>query len=117
MANPHRGAVALETDGKVYSLRFTTNSICELEEHFGQPIAKIVTELQDESNASMKMVRAVVWGALLSEQPDITLKDAGNLLDEVGVDALTEKLGLALQRFFPDAEAGEKKNPPKAKAA
>ncbi|KFB10332.1 hypothetical protein [Nitratireductor basaltis] len=114
MANAERGAVALEAGGKVYSLRFSTNAICEVEDHFGKPIMKIVEDLQDETNVSMKMVRALVWGALLEEHPAIQPSQAGYLLDEVGVPVMTEKIGLALQRFFPEAEG--KANPPKAKA-
>ncbi len=114
MANPHRGAVALEAGEKVYSLRFTTNSICELEDHFGgKGISQIVVEMQGQP--SMKLVRAMIWGALIDGHPNLTMKEAGTILDEVGIETITEKLGEALKRYFPDAKEGEA-NPPKAKA-
>ncbi|MEC9246275.1 hypothetical protein [uncultured Nitratireductor sp.] len=117
MANPNRGAVALETEDKVYSLRFSTNAICELEEHFGKPIMQIVNELEDESRVSMGMIRSIVWAALLEHDPEITHKEAGRVLDHAGQQVVMEKIGLALQRFFPDAGAEKgKANPPKAKA-
>lgn len=115
MANPHKGAVALETSDGIRSLRFSTNSICELEDHFGgKPIMEIVSELEDESRVSMKMVRAVIWGALIADWPEASLEDAGNILDEVGIDVMTGKLGEALRRFFPEAQEGG--NPPEAPA-
>lgn len=116
MANPHRGAVALEAGGKVYSLRFTTNSICELEDSLGKPIMQIVSDMQGESGASMKMIRSLVWAALLDGHPDMGPKEAGALIDEAGMETVTEKIGLTIQRFFPDQEGQESSRPPKAKA-
>ena len=115
MANANRGAVALEAGDKVYSLRFTTNSICELEDHFGQPISQVVEAMQDGKGVGMKMIRGLVWGALIDQHPDMDLKEAGAVLDAAGQDAVMEKVGLAMQRFFPDREEG-KENPPKAEA-
>jgi len=116
MANPHRGAVALEAGGKVYSLRFTTNSICELEDSLGKPIMQIVNDMQSESGASMKLIRSLVWAALLDGHPGIGTKEAGALIDDAGMETITEKILLAIQRFFPDQEGQERARPPKAKA-
>ncbi len=116
MANQNRSAVALEAGDKVYSLRFSTNAICELEEHFGKPIMAIVNDLEDESRVGMGLVRAIVWAALLEQNPNITHKEAGRILDEAGQQVVMEKIGLALQRFFPDGEASDKPRPRKAKA-
>ncbi|MDX1170246.1 hypothetical protein GOL87_25290 [Sinorhizobium medicae] len=116
MANPNRGAVALEAGDKIYSLRFSTNSICELEEHFGKPIMQVVKEMEDQSKVSMGMVRSIVWAALLEHDENMTHKEAGRILDEAGREVIMEKIGLALQRFFPDEGANEKARPRKAKA-
>lgn len=115
MANPHKGAVALETADKVYSLRFTTNSICELEDALGRPVGEIVSDLQSAEKSSMKLIRSLVWGGLIADQPDLTTKEAGEILDSVGMAEMTAKIGTAFQRFFPSRKGGANENPPKAK--
>lgn len=138
MANPHKGEVVVEIDGKAYKLVFSANAQCEVEERLGRPWIDIALELdgwlpkpkigedgkpvdltQDEIVAAARKVktsllRTLIWGALRDYHEDMTIKQAGWLMDNLppehnGAIGLITKL---FNRSMPDAEP-EKENPPK----
>lgn len=106
MANPHRGEVAFEADGNSYTLRFSANAICELEEATGRGALSLMMEFQaleqprdakgkalPETPAAqaerlgrikMTTVRALFWAMLRDRQPEITLREAGELIEAAG---------------------------------
>ena len=61
--------------GKNHPLHFTVNALCQLEEKAGI----VLNSLQENS---LSCIRALLWCALLQENPSLTLTDAGNLLDD-----------------------------------
>lgn len=132
MANPQKGEVGFESEGKSYKLAFTTNCMCEVEELLGRGWFDIAFELEawapkdgsKESEADarrrvgkMKMstLRALFWGMLREHQPDITVKQAGELMGTLGQDK-DGALGLinkVFDRSMPKgAASGEGPNPP-----
>src|SRR5690606_4502101 len=118
MANPFRGGVPLTVGDKTYTLSFSVNAICELEDHFGgKPVAQIADGLDDPKNVRMSTVRALVWAGLRDHHEEVSLKDAGLLASEAGVPACMEAVGRACQLAFPEQEAGDKPRPQKAKVA
>jgi hypothetical protein len=108
MANRVRGEVGFEADGKSYTLRYSTNALCELEDHFNQPINAIIGALQDKSSLRITMIRAVVLFGLRDKQPDMTELAAGEIISAVGLAAMVLKVGEALKAAFPDAIEGER---------
>lgn len=122
MANPHRGQVDLKAGDKIYTLSFSINAMCELEDHFGEPITKIAAKLQNPSEVSMTNIRALLWAALLDGKPEIKgtpnggLDFAGMLLNEAGVAEAMDAIGRAFANAFP-SEASGKANPRKAAKA
>jgi hypothetical protein len=61
---------------KQRKLKYTFNALCELEDALGRPLLEI------RNNFRVKDLRALVWAGLLHENPDLTLEEAGRLLDE-----------------------------------
>ncbi len=61
-------------NGREYPLRFTVNGLCCLEEKTGQ-------SLDDLHSRSFSCLRGLLWCALLTAHPDITLAQAGDLLE------------------------------------
>ena len=116
MANPHRGSVALQAGDHAYTLSYSVNAICELEDHLGMPVAKIVNLMKDEENIRMATVRALIWGALRDHHEDIGLKGAGEIATTAGISACMEKVGKAFELAFP-SEAKGKPRPPRAARA
>ena len=116
MANPHRGQVSLGA----YTLSFSINALCELEDLLDQPMAEIVAGMQSPEKMRMSTVRAMFWAALRDNHPAIDLEGAGLIVSELGMGAAMAKVGEAFRLAFPTAKAGAegkpKANPRPAKA-
>lgn len=96
MGNSVKGDVEFEVGGKKYSLRFSTNVMCQLEELTGKGFITLTNELMDPGKMTMKNIRLVLWAAL--RQPDLTVEQVGDLMDEVG-----EELPALLQKAYERA--------------
>lgn len=94
-ANKHRGEVELKAGDKTYVLRYTTNALVRLEDELGKP----ATVLGD----SFREARALFWAGLLHAHPEITVEQAGEIMDEVGLTEAVQKAGEALRLAFPNA--------------
>ncbi len=116
MANPHRGQVSLGD----YTLSFSVNALCELEELLDQPMMEIVAAMQAPDKMRMKTVRAMFWAALRDHHDDIDIHGAGAIVTDVGMTVAMSKVGEAFRLAFPTAKAGAegkpKANPRPAKA-
>ncbi len=115
MANPHRGEVALETaDGTFHVLRYTVNSLCALEERLEMPIARIAALFEGADGISMRHLRAVLWAGLIDRQPDLTEAEAGRIMDDAGMAAVTRAIERAFTAAFPASEGRARGRPRKA---
>lgn len=122
MANPHRGEVGFEVDGKSWVLKLGTTAMCEIETLTGKTITEVGRLLADEQTASMTLMRAVFWGGLQDRHEGITIRDASVLMDAVGMERVGSLIGQAFEAAFPatkadpEAKAGSAR-PPRATAA
>lgn len=116
MANPHRGGVDLKAGDAVYTLSFSYNALCELEDAFdGLPVPQIAKKLNDPEHVSIKDVRRIVWAALRDHHSDVDLLGAGEVITAAGPAATMDAIGKAFSLAFPDAEASEDVRPRTAK--
>lgn len=110
MANQNRGEVTFDAKGKTWTLQFTTNAMCEVEDAFEKSIVEVANDLQSEAGVKIKSIRTLfkigIGGCDSVEQ-------AGDLMDAVGIQAAGELLGKAFSAAFPDAD-GEGGGKPKA---
>jgi hypothetical protein len=116
MANSKRGSVALQAEDEAYAISFSVNALCELEDVFGKPAAKIASLFEDEENASMKDVRKLIMVGLHDHHPEVSEIDAGLIATAAGIPNCMEAIGKAFALAFPEAKAGSE-NPRKAKAS
>lgn len=105
MANPHRGEVALRIGDADYTLRFSVNALCALEDALDKSAGEIVASLGDGSKVRLKTIRALVWAALLDRHPDMTMQAAGNIVSDGGTAFVMGKITEAMQAAFPAPEA------------
>lgn len=99
MANKKRGQVAVKFNGERLKLSLTFNSFCELEDYYGMDITAIIAKYSEDAannTASLKDARALIWGAMLEELPDASLKDAGALSEQLGHEKLGETIAEVL---------------------
>lgn len=114
MANPIRGEVGFDVSVpgesgevvKTYTLRFSANAICELEESVDKSIVALLTEMASWVDAPEKMrmsvVRLMFWAGLRDRHPDVDLKAAGELiLAAGGIVRASELIMTAVERAFP----------------
>ena len=114
MANRERGEVSFEHDGTRYTMHFSTNAMCELEDITGKPVLQLANSLQDETSVSVKTLRDMFWASLQDEH-SITIKEAGKIMDGVGIPKAGELIGKAFMAAFPESEGDA--NEGKLKAA
>lgn len=129
MNNEHKGEVSFEAGGTSYVMRRSWNSICELEGLTGQGFVSLMTEFTSwgppldakgkpkketaaEQEARISKIRgttlrAVFCSMLRDQRPDFTLRQAGDLLDELGVPRVFELITLASDRgSSPEMKGG-----------
>lgn len=95
--------VDFEVGGRVRTLRYGLNALCNLEQQTGRKALEIFRSL-DGDQMEIRVFRSVVQAGL-SEK--LTAEDVGDLIDEVGIQNMAEILGRAVRLAFPDATPGE----------
>jgi hypothetical protein len=112
MTNSFRGEVPLQVGETTYTLRFSANALCELEDALGMGINKIAAQMADPETMRMKTVMTVVWAGLRDRHPDITLAQAGEILTDASLSRAMEAVSKAfILTFGSPAEEGQEAFP------
>lgn len=105
MANKERGEVTVEANGKTYTLRFSIDAMCQMEEATGKGVIAITQEFADPAKIRMATARAALWAALHEQHPELTLMQVGELIPEFGgLQVVLQKISEAILLAFPKAE-------------
>lgn len=107
MANRQRGEVALEMDGKTYTLVFDMNALCCLEDLFSTPEREVVFQdvLKMASKGSARHIRGIVWASLQRHHPEVSLSQSTDLIEAAGgFEGFGEKLQQLADSTQPDPE-------------
>ena len=115
MPNPHRGEVALDAGERSLTLRFDINALCELEGAVGEPAQVFLAKVQKVGQTGLTQLRAIVWAGLRYYHPELSMRDAGDVIDEAGPRASYAAFVAAINAAFPD-EVKTEKRPRKAAA-
>ena len=109
MPNPIKGEVPLKlSDGRDFVLVLDMEALVEAESAYGKPLPQMMS---DASQGFVGAVRAMLYGALRTKQPRVTLGEASAMFisDPEAVSAALEQ---AATLAFPQAaEGGESANP------
>lgn len=118
MANAKKGEVSALLDGKLISLSLTFNGMCEIEDHFGEPIVALLTRMQDGTKLSFREVRAFLHVVLRQKLPDATVEDAGRLIEESGLEIMGDLIDRCrvLSEGDPETDKPEKPTPARVTA-
>ena len=82
----------------VYNIKFDFNAFIELEDVYGD----ISTAMEEIQTGKLKAVRALVYSAIKVEDPKITLKRVGELLDLNKMEDVMEVINKALAYSMPE---------------
>lgn len=130
--------VPIEIEGKVYHLKYDFNAFADLEEKYGtltealnalggeiqkDPDGKVIMITDPDTGkeeparkVSIKALRSIFWAGLLFENPSITEREAGALLDLNTIKRIGPQLAKALKASMPEAEDKISKETASAKA-
>lgn len=97
MTNKIKGEVALEHEGKPYTMVLDFNALADFEAETG--IENAIPVIQDPGSLGAAKLRALFWAGLRQRHPDMTLALAGKILT-----GNLSKMGEALSSAFPDTE-------------
>lgn len=101
MANPHRGEKSFSAGEQTYTLRYSVNAICALEEESGKTVTALGVEMADPGKVGLSLLRLLLWAGLREHHADISLAGAGDILEAVGAAKAAPIIGEAFQLAFP----------------
>lgn len=106
------GRVSFKADGRQWRLYFGMNALCELEANVKDEDQ--LKALLSTGNANFNTVRVAVWAALVEHHPNLTIEDAGRLVDHLGLRQMGAKVGQALIAAYPTVKGEGSARPRKA---
>lgn len=115
MANRNRGEIGFEALAAQWTLKLGTNAMCEIEDATGKAFTEVGEIMADTKRVTIKLMRVIFWGALRDHHADISIKDAGAIIDDIGMQEAGRLIGEAFQAASPDQNGGAAR-PPKAAA-
>ena len=109
-----KGEVPLKVGNKEYKLKFTTNSLCELEDRLDKGVSEIILSAS-KNILPINQVRCLLYCACLQyHKEEITsLEAAGHLIDVAGFRETWAAVVNAIAACLPDKEEAQKKTPGK----
>lgn len=108
MANKDRGEVTLQAGDVTHKIRFTVNSLCNLEDHLEMPITEIGAKLSDARKVKLSLLRTILKHGMDEEK---TLDEVGLIIGEAGLPAVMAAIASGIAQAFP--EAGKSGKDPK----
>jgi hypothetical protein len=100
-----RGGVTFDALGKPREFKFTTNAICRLEERAGKSLQDVLADTA-EGGRRMVAFRLLMWAGL----GDLTLDDAGDIMDDIGLAEVDRIIAEGLKLAFPPKEPSAEGN-------
>jgi hypothetical protein len=119
MANQLRGEAGFKADGKDYTIVFTIDAFCHLEDRLDQDIGEILQRCRKELKR-LGFLRTLLWAGLREKHGDVDEEACGDLVAKVGVVAMGTLLATAMMQAMPPPKEAAKRTEgprkPKAKA-
>ena len=101
MTTSKRGGVTLDVDGKEYAVRVSTNAMVRYQDRAGETFVDGLNALQN-ATTDIRRARDLFWAALVG---DFSVEDAGDLMDEAGIEVAMAKLSEATVLAFPQGDS------------
>lgn len=105
MANPTRGEVTLQAGDVTHVVRFTVNSLCNLENELDMPITAIGDKLGNAKQVRLGLLRTMLKYGLVTPMGD---EQVGDLIGAVGLPAVLNAIVAGIAQAFPEAKVAEK---------
>lgn len=108
MSNPLKGEATVDLeDGRKLVLAFDVNAWIDIEEEVGMKTPEIIKALQDKDNPpGLAFQRAIIWGGLRKHHPEMSIRDAGEIMVEAA-EAMAKALNGGMPQEEPQIEDEE----------
>lgn len=109
------GARTFQAGDETYTLQFSVNGLCALEDATGMGIMEFIERFQPDhsgqSQVTMQAARTLFWAGLQQHHPDLSLQQVGDLMDRAGgFEAAINLVTEAFESGMPDADAASSGN-------
>lgn len=111
MANKNKGEVSFEVNEKSYTMRFSANALCELEDVLNMGVNDVAEQMAKPKNLRIKTVRGIFWAGLRDCHPEITITQAGELIQDLTLPRCLELIGKAFTLAFQDSTKSRPQQP------
>lgn len=91
-----------------YKLVFDMNALCAAEDELG-PLTSLLTD--PKTAGSVRTIRSLIWAGLIRNHPS-SLEEAGDIIDEVGLEEAANAVRAAMQKAYPQEGSSEEGKPP-----
>lgn len=95
------GTVEFEVGGKTHTMRMSTNAQVRYQRAAGETLLAGLAEIQDDPSDTERL-RRLIW-ASMSHVDGLTEDDAGDLMDEMGIEHAIQRLTEAVTAAYPQA--------------
>jgi len=104
MGNPLKGEVGFEAGAASFTLVYNIDALCTLEDRLDLSVA----EIGERMGKTMRLgfLRAVFHAGLRAHHPEVTERQAGELISVVGLAETGDLIGKAFTLAFPEAAKG-----------
>jgi hypothetical protein len=111
MSNSIKGEVTIKrgTDKKELTMVLGVNQLIYLEEQLDSNVNSIVAQLSNSDSIKVGLLRKIFFASLVKHQPDMTEDDAGDIMQEIGLDQAMTKITETIQAAFPKVPANPQK--------
>ena len=103
MVNPLRGEASFKAGASEFVLVFDINTFCELGDETGLGMTELIEQVQNKP--SFKLLRSIFCAGLQDRHAGTTIKEAGEIMSDAGLDTMKNALQRALQAAMPAPEA------------
>src|SRR5262245_53255773 len=114
MANPLKGEVSFEANGRRYIFVLGTYGLAALQRRSGMSTAAFFNRQKTEFG--MDDILAIVWCGLQRHHKSITEEEASDVIDQLGQERIGEIISEGISLAFPSAD-GRSSRPTKLKSA
>lgn len=91
-------------------MRFTLNSLCDLQDEYGNVMEVFQSGLE---KSDFKLIRRLLFVSLNDHDESLTEKEVGSFITMQNIEFVISKLNEALSASIPEEEATEGKSKPK----
>lgn len=104
MANQHKGEVAFKAGEESYTLSYSANAYCELEDALGMDVNGIIQMVGASATVKLSTLRIIFWKGLEDHHEGISFDEAKRILKKLNAADMGTLMGKAIVLSMPKVD-------------